>query len=150
VPHEPRRLCEAPEIVGADIVLVDLGLVADGQFHQRLGISRNILNQRLNRLVDHDVLDKVHYSERAPRHEYRLTAKGRDLWPILNAMWQWGDKHAAPNGPPLKMVHKACGKVTDAVLTCSRCGERISSGDVRAMPGPGDLDRVVESVVKTR
>jgi DNA-binding HxlR family transcriptional regulator len=120
------------------------------QFQVRLGISRNILNQRLNWLVDQEVLNKVQYSERPPRHEYRLTAKGRDLWPILNTMWQWGDKHAAPDGPPMKMVHKACGKVTDAVLTCSRCGERISSRDVRAMPGPGDLDRVVESIVEAR
>jgi hypothetical protein len=77
-------------------------------------------------------------------------ARPRATGIVPHAMWQWGDKHAAPDGPPMKMVHKACGKVTDAVLTCSRCGERINSRDVRAMPGPGDLDRVVESVVRAR
>jgi DNA-binding HxlR family transcriptional regulator len=120
------------------------------QFQARLGISRNILTQRLNWLIDQEVMDKVQYSERPARHEYRLTTKGRDLWPILNAMWQWGDKHAAPDGAPMKMVRNACGKVTDAVLTCSRCGERISSRDVRVMSGPGDLDRVVQSAVEAR
>ena len=76
-----------------------------------------------------------------------MTTKGRDLWPILNALRQWGDKHAAPHGPPLKMVHKACGRLTEPVLTCSHCGERINSRDVRGIPGPGDLDGLVERVM---
>lgn len=120
------------------------------EFQERLGISRNILNQRLNWLVGQDVLEKVPYSERPLRYEYRLTAKGRDLWPILNAMRQWGDKHAAPDGPPLKLVHKTCGHMTEAVLTCSRCGKRISARDVRSMPGPGDLDGIVANAGASR
>jgi DNA-binding HxlR family transcriptional regulator len=110
------------------------------QLHERLGISRNILNQRLTWLVDQGVLEKVPYSEHPPRYEYRLTAKGRDLWPVLNAMQQWGDKHAAPDGPPVKLVHTTCGKVTKAVLTCARCGEPLTVHTVRAIPGPGDVD----------
>jgi len=117
------------------------------EFQERLGISRNILTQRLSWLVEQDVMEKVPYSEHPPRYEYRLTAKGRDLWPILDAMRQWGDKHAAPDGPPLKLVHKACGHTTEPVLTCSRCGQRISSRDVRSEPGPGDLDRIVADAV---
>ena len=117
-----------------------LGVTRFDQFQQRLGISRNILNARLTSLVDQAVLDKVRYSEHPPRFEYRLTAKGRDLWPVLNAMRQWGDKHAAPDGAPLRIIHQACGSVTEAVLTCSQCGERLSPRDVEALPGPGDLD----------
>jgi len=120
------------------------------QFHERLSISRNILTQRLNWLVDQMVLDKVQYSEHPPRFEYRITPKGRDLWPILNAMRQWGDKYAAPDGAPMKVVHKRCGEITEPVLTCSHCGERIGPRDVRAVAGPGDLDGIVESLRAAR
>jgi hypothetical protein len=73
----------------------------------------------------------------------RLTAKGRDLWPIMTAMRQWGDKYAAPDGLPLKLVHKKCGTVSQPVMTCSACGEPLSARDVRAVAGPGDLDHLV-------
>ena len=79
-----------------------LGVRRFDEFQSRLGISRNILNQRLARLVETGVLTKVPYSEHPPRFEYRLTDKGRDLWPVITTMRQWGDKHAAPNGPPLQ------------------------------------------------
>lgn len=116
-----------------------LGITRFDQFQRRLGISRNVLNQRLTRLVEEGILDKVPYSEHPPRHDYRLTAKGRDLWPVLTAMRQWGDQYAAPGGPPLQMTHKGCGEVSDAVMTCSTCGEPLTARDVRVVPGPGDL-----------
>lgn len=127
-----------------------LGVRRFDQLQSRLGISRNILHQRLSWLVEQGVLDKVPYSEHPPRFEYRLTPKGRDLWPVLNAMRQWGDKHAAPDGPPLQIVHKRCGKVTEAVLTCARCGERIGPRDVQAVAGRGDLDRIAEPATSDR
>ena len=114
-----------------------LGVTRFDQFQQRLGISRNVLNQRLGHLVSAGVLDRTPYSDRPLRHEYLLTQKGRDLWPVLTAMRQWGDAHAAPDGPPLELIHRACGHVVDAVLTCSACGAPISARDVRARRGPG-------------
>ena len=102
------------------------------------------MNQRLTRLVEEGVLDKVAYSDHPPRYDYRLTAKGRDLWPIMTAMRQWGDRHAAPDGLPLKVMHKKCGKVSQAVMTCSACGEPLTARDVRAVPGPGDLDHLMQ------
>jgi DNA-binding HxlR family transcriptional regulator len=122
-----------------------LGVTRFAEFQQRLGISRNILNQRLAHLVEHGVLHRVRYSEHPPRDEYRLTAKGRDLWPVLTAMRQWGDAWAAPDGPPLQAVHKDCGELTEAVMTCSRCGERLTARAVRAVPGPGDRDGLVQA-----
>ena len=83
-----------------------LGVTRFDDFQRRLGISRNMLRQRLTRLVDAGVLEKVPYSEHPPRYDYRLTDKGRDLWPVMTAMRQWGDRHAAPNGPPVALVHK--------------------------------------------
>ena len=120
-----------------------LGVTRFDQFQERLGISRNILNQRLTRLVDEGVMHRVQYSEHPPRYEYRLTTKGRDLWPVLTAMRQWGDKYAAPDGPPLEVIHKACGRVSHAIVTCSVCGERLTARDVRAVAGPGDIDSLV-------
>ena len=77
-----------------------LGVTRFEDFQRRLGISRNILQQRLGQLVDAGVLQRVPYSEHPPRDDYRLTDKGRDLWPVLTAMRQWGDAYAARTGHP--------------------------------------------------
>ena len=119
---------------------VFLGVTRYDQFQERLGISRNVLQQRLTRLVDVGLLRKVPYSEHPPRYDYRLTQAGRDLWPVLTAMRQWGDRHAAPDGPPLQLVHTGCGHLCEAVPTCSECGEPIGPRDVRAVAGPGARD----------
>src|SRR4051812_6198705 len=87
---------------------VFLGVTRFDHMQERLGISRNVLNQRLAHLVEHGVLEKVAYSDRPLRYDYLLTDKGRELFPILTAMRQWGDKYAAPDGVPLRLRHKAC------------------------------------------
>jgi DNA-binding HxlR family transcriptional regulator len=117
-----------------------LGVTRFDDFHERLGISRNILNQRLAGLVDAGVLHRVPYSEHPPRYDYRLTAKGWDLFPVLMAMRQWGDRWEAPDGPPLEVVHTPCGHRAHAELTCSECGEPVSSRNVRAVRGSGAGD----------
>ena len=120
-----------------------LGVTRFDQFQERLGISRNVLNHRLARLVDAGVLVKVRYSEHPPRFDYRLTDKGRDLWPVLTTMRQWGDKYAAPDGPPLQLIHQDCGEISEALLACSACGESMGPRDVRAIPGPGAVEPLV-------
>jgi DNA-binding HxlR family transcriptional regulator len=114
-----------------------LGVTRFDAFQQRLGISRNILQQRLSRLVEAGILVREPYSEHPPRFDYRLTDKGRDLWPVLTAMRQWGDRYSAPDGPPMVVTHKACGSSADAVLICGSCREEIGARDVRATVGPG-------------
>ena len=116
---------------------VFLGVTRFDEMQERLGISRNVLNQRLARLVSAGVLVKVPYSEHPPRYDYRLTDKGRDLWPVITAMRQWGDRHAAPDGPPTELVHKSCGHVSEANVVCSECGEPMGPRDVWAVTGPG-------------
>jgi DNA-binding HxlR family transcriptional regulator len=117
-----------------------LGVTRFDDFQARLGISRNILTQRLNHLVDNGVLDRVPYQDRPPRSEYRLTDKGRDLWHVVTAMRQWGDRWAAPAGPPLKIRHRACGHLTEVVPTCSSCGEVLDARSVTGIPGPGSTE----------
>jgi DNA-binding HxlR family transcriptional regulator len=127
-----------------------LGVIRFDEFQERLGISRNILSQRLNHLVEAGVLAKVPYSEHPPRYDYRLTDKGRDLWPVLTTMRQWGDKYAAPDGPPLQLTHKGCGHVSEAVLICSECGAHLGARDVRAEPGPGATEALVGAARRAR
>lgn len=122
-----------------------LGVTRFDDFQARLGISRNTLNQRLSHLAESGVLTKVPYQDHPPRSEYKLTDKGRDLWHVITAMRQWGDRWAAPDGAPLKIRHTGCGRLVAAVPVCSHCGERLELRDVIAVPGPGamqgDFDR---------
>jgi DNA-binding HxlR family transcriptional regulator len=114
-----------------------LGVRRFDDFQARLGISRNILNQRLNHLVDNGVLQRVRYQDNPPRSEYRLTEKGRDLWHVVTAMRQWGDRWAAPDGSPIRMRHKGCGRIVSVVPTCSHCGEPLDARSVTGEAGPG-------------
>jgi DNA-binding HxlR family transcriptional regulator len=114
-----------------------LGVTRFDEFQRRLGISRNILQQRLAGLVEAGVLSRIPYSEHPLRHDYKLTEKGRDLWPVLTAMRQWGDRYAAPDGPPLQIVHKSCGSASVAAFVCSSCGEPLGPRDVDVLAGEG-------------
>lgn len=115
-----------------------LGVTRFDDFHERLGISRNVLTQRLEHLVAHGVLAREPYQDNPVRYDYRLTGKGRALWPVLTAMRQWGDEWAAPDGPPLVVVHKSCGHPSTAVMVCDACGEELAAGRVTVAPGPGN------------
>jgi len=117
-----------------------LGVTRFDHFQARLGIARNILTERLNRLVEDGLLKRVPYEDHPPRSEYRLTPKGSDLWHVMTAMRQWGDRWAAPNGPPLKIRHTGCGRVVQVVPVCSHCGERLDVRSVTAIAGPGALE----------
>src|SRR6266511_5373666 len=70
-----------------------LGLRRFDQFQRSLGVARNVLTDRLNRLVEEGILRRVPYQERPVRFEYRLTDKGRELWPVMMTLMQWGDRH---------------------------------------------------------
>src|SRR3954449_2034397 len=102
-----------------------------------LKIARNVLTQRLQRLVEEGVLEKVAYQTRPRRCEYRLTDKGLDLWPVMVTLMQFGDRYYAPDGPPIVLTHRGCGGALDAHRTCTACGAKLSARDVRAHAGPG-------------
>jgi DNA-binding HxlR family transcriptional regulator len=107
-------------------------------FEARLGITRHILADRLRKLVDAGVLEKVPYGDRPVRHEYRLTRKGLDLYPVMMSIVHWGDTHTVEkSGRPLLHRHLACGHQFDPVLTCSVCGEAVDPRQVLVLPGPG-------------
>jgi DNA-binding HxlR family transcriptional regulator len=137
----PCSVAQCLEVVGewwTMLVVRDafLGIRRFDEFQARLGIARNVLSQRLAKLVAAGILEKRPYQDNPPRHDYALTDKGRDLWPVLTALRQWGDQHAAPDGAPVKLEHRNCGKVTNLVLSCEHCGERVGSRDVRVHGAP--------------
>src|SRR3546814_12700184 len=88
------------------------GLTKFDEFAASLPIARNILAARLKTLVDHGVLTRAQYQEHPPRHEYRLTAKGAGLYPVLIGLFTWGDEYlAGEDGPPLPPPPRDCGTV---------------------------------------
>jgi DNA-binding HxlR family transcriptional regulator len=115
-------------------------------FQRNLGVARNVLADRLGRLVDEGILERRRYQERPERFEYRFTDKGRELWPVLMTLLQWGDRYYAVEGPPMIVRHRDCGGEVTTHLTCTRCGAELGPRDVTAQVGPGLRDQVAEPV----
>ena len=115
-----------------------LGVRRFDVFQARLGISRTIITDRLNALVTEGVLSREPYQDRPLRHEYRLTHKGLELYPVLMSMVQWGNAHGGIQaGAQLKFRHKGCGKHFRFKMTCEACGETVDARAVEALPAEG-------------
>ena len=94
-------------------------------------MATNILSERLSWLASIGVIKQHQYNESPARFEYRLTQKGIDYYPVLLMLLQWGDKYyVSPEGPPLILHHKPCGKELDAIVACSHCKEPLDPVDV--------------------
>lgn len=112
-------------------------------FRKHLGVARNVLTERLQRLVDAGILELRPYQQHPPRHEYRLTDRGRDLHAVLLSLMQWGDRWLAGEaGPPLTVEHLGCGHRVSPALMCPECGEALDARSYRLRPGPGLPDDV--------
>jgi len=111
-------------------------------FQADLGIARNILTKRLNRLVNHGILRKEQYQAHPPRYEYRLTEKGRDLVPILMSLLAWGDRWLADGDVPLHVTHTDCGHQMHAVSVCSECAGSIDAFNLEPAPVPPVIDAI--------
>ena len=117
-----------------------LGVRRFDDFQRSLGVARNVLQGRLERLVEHGILERVRYQERPERFEYRLTEKGIDLWPVVVSLLAWGDRHAAPDGPPVILEHRGCGGGVNDRRICEKCGALLGPRDVKARRGPAPRD----------
>ncbi|MET0475987.1 MAG: helix-turn-helix domain-containing protein [Mycobacterium sp.] len=140
---EPCSILRPLALLGDRWTLVVLrqafaGLRRFEDFHTSLGVSRAILSERLARLVDAGVLERSAYRDaHRTRHEYRLTPKGIDLYPVLMALRAWGDAYLAPDGEFVVYRHRHCGGRTEVHLVCEDCGAGVTARDVEATPGPG-------------
>ena len=114
-----------------------VGMNRFDQLQADLGISRKVLTERLNHLVERGVLERHPY-DRRPRYEYVLTDKGAELVDTLMVMAGWGDRWLAGEaGPPVVYRHHTCGGTSAAGLHCTHCGERMHARAVDLLPGPG-------------
>ncbi len=93
-------------------------------------IATNILSDRLKLLVEHGILQRRVYQLNPERSEYLLTPKGMDIYPILLTLTRWGDRWLAPDGPPLLLFHRPCGKRLDPVAVCSHCDQPLDCHEV--------------------
>jgi len=121
------------------LVLRDVwvGLNRFEQIQADLGISRKVLTERLNHLVECGVLERRPY-DRRPRYEYVLTERGVELVDLLMVMAGWGDKWLAGEaGPPVLYRHHACGEISGAGLRCTHCGAAMHAHDIDLLAGPG-------------
>jgi DNA-binding HxlR family transcriptional regulator len=112
-------------------------------FHAALGCARNLLAARLKTLVAHGILERVEYQDDRGRgrYEYRMTDKGRDLFPAVAALMQWGDRWTADEaGPAVRLTHRDCGEPVSVQLTCDGGHARLDARAVEATPGPGALE----------
>ncbi|MGH3382184.1 MAG: winged helix-turn-helix transcriptional regulator [Actinoallomurus sp.] len=106
-------------------------------FRKNLGIATNILKTRLDSLVGAGIMERRGYSQNPDHYEYLLTGKGRELVPVLLALTEWGDRWAAPDGPPVLYTHTVCGDGVSQRTVCATCGDVHDPAEVQAGPGPG-------------
>ena len=104
-------------------------------FRRDLDIARPVLTERLKRLVEKGVFERRLYCERPPRYEYRLTQMGAALSPALVALMRWGDEWLSDDGPPIVLVHEACGEPLDQAFVCWKCDETFTQSDIVSRPG---------------
>ena len=114
------------------------GVTRFDQFQTSLGIARNTLTERLDRLVGAGLLERVRYQLKPARYEYVLTAMGHDFFPVLTAIMRWGDRWLDGGaGPPITLRHTVCGRATHAEVHCAHCDGALSSDVVTMESGPG-------------
>jgi DNA-binding HxlR family transcriptional regulator len=146
LPNEVCSVAQTLEIIGERwtmLVLREafLGTRRFDDLQRNIGCARNILSDRLRKLVANGILERRPYQDRPPRFEYRLTEKGFDLYPTIVSLMQWGDRYlAAERGPAIVLEHKDCEHEVTPELACPHCGGHVDARAMRAHPGPGAIE----------
>jgi DNA-binding HxlR family transcriptional regulator len=124
-----------------------LGTSRFDEFQRRLGIARNVLTNRLNHLVEHGILDKLPVGDSGRFFEYRLTPKGDELYPVLVALLQWGDKWAGDGkGGPIELLDHETGKPVEWMGPRAKDGPVLGYRGVRLKPGVRAADSTREVI----
>lgn len=117
-----------------------LGIARFDDLHAKLGASRPVLAARLRELEEAGVIRRAPYQEagKRTRHEYRLTERGRDLYPVILTIREWGEQHLLDaDGAPIVSVHRGCGARVETDLRCAAGHTGLSVRNTEAVPGPG-------------
>ncbi|MFZ0719195.1 winged helix-turn-helix transcriptional regulator, partial [Mycobacterium sp.] len=131
---ENCAVARSAAIVGERWVWVILRQAFNGarrfeDYQRGIGLARNVLTDRLNGLVAHGILERRPYAEHTTRdlNEYRLTAKGKALFPVYVALMQWGNEWTGLAAPPVDLLHKPCGHHVGVRVVCSQCGQDLDA-----------------------
>lgn len=103
------------------------------EMRRNTGVSPNVLTDRLKKLTEAGVFERVRYGGHKNRYDYRLTEKGRDLYPVIVMLLAWGDRWETDD-PPLELVHRSCGAVLGARVVCGACGEVVTARETGWRP----------------
>ncbi len=147
---QPCSIARTLDVAGewwSPLILRDVayGVRRFGEIQADLGISANVLADRLESLLHEGLLETRLYQERPERHEYLLTEKGADLVPALLALMQWGDKWKWPGGVgPVEVSHQHCGHEVKVELRCEHCERELALTDLRARARRGVTDPPAE------
>jgi DNA-binding HxlR family transcriptional regulator len=131
----PCPVAQAMSVIGdawTILILRDAmrGAAKFDEFQKSTGASRAIVADRLAHLVKHGVFERVQYEAHPPRYDYRLTAKGNALRPVMMVLADWGETHMPEKSISLGRRHTTCGHRFRPVIHCSECGEAIEPGSV--------------------
>jgi DNA-binding HxlR family transcriptional regulator len=138
--HHPCSIARTLDVVGewwTPLILRDVayGVQRFGEIQQDLGISANVLSDRLDGLVGEGILERHLYQRGPERHEYRLTQKGAELVPVLLALMRWGDRWKWPDGSgPVRVEHADCSHQVSVEVRCPHCERELEVGELRAKP----------------
>ncbi len=138
--QESCSVAQALQIIGERwtwLIIRDafLGLTKFLEFEQSLGIARNVLTDRLNRLVEEEIFERVQYQERPARYEYRLTQKGSDLFTALNALRQWGDQYLSDK--PMRLLRRKHDQTPVIAALVPEGAPVLAPDEIELVPGPG-------------
>jgi DNA-binding HxlR family transcriptional regulator len=139
---QPCSIARTLDIIGdrwTPLVLRDiaLGISRFDVIQRDLGLSRKVLTQRLQHLIEHEVIARTPYQDNPVRYDYTLTEKGNDLAMVLVAFQMFGDKWIfGDGGQPMQWRHLDCGEVSGVIPCCENCGKQVGPGDAIPLRGP--------------
>jgi DNA-binding HxlR family transcriptional regulator len=148
--NQPCSIARTLDVAGewwTPLILRDVayGVRRFAALQEDLGISANVLSDRLETLLAEGILERRVYQQRPQRHEYRLTDKGSELVPALLALMQWGDRWTWPGGRgPVSVVHEDCGHDVQVVVRGPACERALAAGELRAKARGGVVDAPAE------
>jgi DNA-binding HxlR family transcriptional regulator len=106
------------------------------EFQRSLGIAPNILTRRLKHLTERGLFERRLYHRKPDWHEYVLTERGRDFFPVVVAMFAWGNKHLSPHGESLLMADRASTQPIDPIVVAAGTLVPVTLDNVVLVPGP--------------
>jgi DNA-binding HxlR family transcriptional regulator len=126
-------VARALEVVGERwtlLIVRDLfyGIRRYSDLHKHIGLPPATLTDRLSRLIDNGVVDRV--PGQGARDEYVLTAKGETLWPVISGLAQWGNENYVAPDRRMVYTHRPDGAALNTQGACSKCGVIPPAGDV--------------------